>query len=84
MTGKHRRRLAQALKADVAAFITGCQRPAGQGDWHVTVLNPVLVEVLNDRLENAGQSKAPIRKSPDALGLYLVPNGSYEWIRDHP
>ncbi len=27
VTGKHRRRLAQALRTEVAAFIAGCQRP---------------------------------------------------------
>lgn len=76
---KHRRRIAAAVQADVAAFKAGCQQQAN-GDWHVTVQNPVLVEMLNARLTKAGQGKARIVKDPKTLGQYVVPNGSYVWI----
>jgi hypothetical protein len=81
VTSKHRRRIAAALTTEVDAFVDGCIQAPGASDWTVTVLNPVLIEVLNARLESAGQSKERIRSSPDALGLYVVPNGSYEWIK---
>jgi len=76
---KHRRRIAVAVQADVDAFKAGCEQQAND-DWHVTVQNPVLVEMLNARLTKAGQGKARIVKDPKTLGQYIVPNGSYEWI----
>lgn len=76
---KHRRRILAAVQADVDAFKAGCVQQAND-DWHVTVQNPVLVEMLNARLTKAGQSKARIVKDPKTLGQYIVPNGSYEWI----
>lgn len=76
---KHRRRIAAAVQADVDAFKAGCVQQAND-EWHVTVQNPVLVEMLNARLTKAGQGKARIVRDPKTLGQYIVPNGSYEWI----
>lgn len=80
---RHRRRIEEALKAEVAAFIKACEQDANTTKWHVTWLNPVLVEMLNARLEAAKDSKERIVADQDVLGAWIVPNGSYEWIKDH-
>ncbi|QSR19731.1 hypothetical protein [Novosphingobium sp. KA1] len=84
VTAKHRRKLDSAVRNETAAFVAACVNDPATNDWKVTWLNPVLVEMLNDRLENANQSKEPIRRNPLVLGGYLVPNGSYDWIVQNP
>jgi hypothetical protein len=84
VTAKHRRKLDDAVRAETAAFIAACVNDPATNDWKVTWLNPVLVEMLNDRLENANQSKEAIRRNSLVLGGYVVPNGSYNWIQQNP
>lgn len=76
---KHRRHIAAAVQSDIDDFKAGCQQRPDQ-DWQVTVSNPVLIEMLNARLERAGAGKARITKDPKTLGEYIVPNGSKQWI----
>lgn len=84
VTAKHRRKLGAALRAETAAFVKACVLDQNANDWKVTWLNPILVEMLNSRLETANQSKEPIKRNPLVLGGYIVPNGSYQWIAQNP
>ena len=84
VTAKHRRKLDAAVRAETAAFIEACMIDQNANDWKVTWLNPILVEMLNNRLETANQSKEPIKRNPLVLGGYIVPNGSYNWIVHNP
>lgn len=76
---KHRRQISAAVQSDIDDFKAGCQQRSDQ-DWRVAVSNPVLIEMLNARLEKAGAGKARITKDPKTLGEYIVPNGSKQWI----
>lgn len=76
---KHRRQIVAAVQSDIDDFKAGCQQQPDQ-NWRVAVSNPVLVEMLNARLEKAGAGKARITKDLKTLGEYNVPNGSKQWI----
>lgn len=82
VVSRHRRRIAAAVDADVEAFKAGCVQQDGD-EWHVSVRNPVVVDVLNARLERDGGGKPRIRRHRTTLGLYVVPNSSHAWIRDN-
>lgn len=79
---KHRRQIAAAVQSDIDDFKANCQQRPDQ-DWQVAVSNPVLIEMLNARLEKAGAGKARITKDPKTLGEYVVPNGSKQWIEQN-
>lgn len=80
VASKHRRKLAAALTTETGAFLDACVQDDA-GEWRGACLNPVLIEYLNDSLANANQSKERIRRDTGVLAGYVVPPGSYDWLR---
>lgn len=81
VTSKHRRKLAAALATETRAFLDACRRNDEAEEWRGVWLNPVLIELLNDSLANANQKKERIRRDAGVLAGYIVPPGSYNWLR---
>ncbi len=46
------------------------------------ILNPILVELLNARLETATDPKTPVRRTGDSLTQYTIDIGSYAFLKD--
>lgn len=84
VTAKYRRKLDAAVRTETADFLAACVQDPNTTEWKVTWLNPVLIEMLNNRLESANQSKEPIKRNPLVLGGYIVPNGSHVWLTQNP
>ena len=78
---RHRRRIDGEVRREVTDFLAACQQDGETQKWKAAWTNPVLIEMLNSRLEAAKQSKQKIVAHSDVSGEWIVPNGSYEWLK---
>jgi hypothetical protein len=81
VTARHRRRIDTEIKQEIADFLVSCTQDGKTQKWSVAWTNSVLIELLNARLEAAKQSKEKIVAHADVGGEWIVPNGSYEWLK---
>ena len=81
VTSRHRRRIDVEVKQEVVDFLAACTQDGKTQKWSVAWTNPVLIEMLNSRLEAAKQSKEKIVAHADVGGEWIVPNGSYQWLK---
>ncbi|MDA9918443.1 hypothetical protein N9D37_00960, partial [Erythrobacter sp.] len=83
ISARHRRRIIAEVNQEVTDFLAACTQDSKTEKYSVAWTNPVLIEMLNSRLEEAKLSKEKIIAHSDVGGEWIIPNGSYEWLKDN-
>jgi len=78
---KHRLQLRDRIEPALKAILQTCHGD-GSEPYTAIILNPILVELLNARLETATDPKTPVRRTGDSLTKYTIDVGSYEFLVD--
>jgi hypothetical protein len=78
---KHRLALRERIEPALKAILANCQGD-GSGPYTAVILNQILVELLNARLEASPDPKTPVRRTGDSLTQYTIDVGSYEYLMD--
>lgn len=78
---KHRLALRERIEPALRAILTSCKGD-GSEPYTVVILNPILVELLNARLETSPDPKTPVRRTGDSLTQYTIDIGSYDYLED--
>jgi len=78
---KHRLALRDRIEPALKAILTNCTGD-GKEPYTAVILNPILVELLNARLETSTDPKTPVRRTGDSLTQYTIDVGSYEFLTD--
>ena len=78
---KHRLQLRERIEPALKAILTNCKGD-GNEPYTAVILNPILVELLNARLETATDPKTPVRRTGDSLTQYTIDVGSYDFLKD--
>jgi hypothetical protein len=79
---KHRIAIRDRLHEALKAVLDGASEPDEDGDpYEVVVLNPVLIELLNDRLAVSPEPKTAIKRSADSMTKYIMEVGSFDYLR---
>ncbi|KQN01209.1 hypothetical protein [Sphingomonas sp. Leaf25] len=78
---KHRLALREKIEPALKQVIVDCKGD-GKEPYTVVILNPILVELLNARLETSTDPKTPVRRTGDSLTQYTIDVGSYKYLKD--
>ncbi|GLQ82776.1 hypothetical protein GCM10007881_62990 [Mesorhizobium huakuii] len=78
---KHRLQLRDRIEPALKAILASCKGD-GKGPYAAVINNPILVELLNARLETSTDPKTPVRRTGDSLTQYTIDVGSYNFLKD--
>ncbi len=81
VAAKHRLRLRGELRSALLKVLNDCKQSGPGGPYSVVVVNPILVELLNDRLATSPEPKTAIKLLGDSLTKFTVDKGSYDYLR---
>lgn len=78
---KHRLALRDKIEPALKKILADCKGD-GKEPYIVVILNPILVELLNARLEASTDPKTPVRRTGDGLTQYTIDVGSFDYLKD--